>query len=132
MSLEEDQKRDGLIEGKELELDPVLAPVTDDESPDFELGDNIYVLGGKLDGTRGRIYYLDPDLLRILPDGVSDRLVDIKIVNGDLDPKLAIEKLYLVAKRAAPAFVTQIDAQVGQIADTFSATGEFGIQYKIK
>ena len=132
MSLEEDQKRDGLIEGKELEIDPVLAPAVDDESPDFELGDNIYVLGGKLDGTRGRIYYLDPDLLRILPDGVSDRLVDIKIVDGDLDPKLAIEKLYLVAKRAAPAFVTQIDAQVGQAADTFSATGEFGIQYKIK
>lgn len=132
MSLEEDQKRDGRIEGKELEINPVLAPLTEDESPDFELGDSIYVLGGKLDGTRGKIYYLDPDLLRILPDGVSDRLIDITIVDGDLDPKLSIEKLYLVAKRAVPAFVAQIDAQVGQIADTFSATGEMGIQYTIK
>ena len=132
MSLEEDQKRDGLIEGKELEIDPVLTPLVDDETPEFELGDSVYVLGGKLDGTRGRIYYLDPDLLRILPDGVSDRLVDINIVEGDLDPKLKIDKFLLVAKRAAPAFVTQIDAQVGQIADTFSATGEMGLQYTIK
>jgi hypothetical protein len=131
MSLEEDQKRDGLIEGKELEIDPVLAPLTE-ESPDFELGDSIYVMGGKLDGTRGRIYYLDPDLLRILPDGVSDRLIDIGIVDGDLDPKLAIDKLYLVAKRSAPAFVTQINAQVGQSADTFSETGDMGIQYTIQ
>jgi len=132
MSLEENQKRDGLIEGKELEINPVLAPLTEEDALDFELGDSVYVLGGKLDGTRGRIYYLDADLLRILPDGVSDRLVDINIVDGDLDPKLAIEKLYLLVKRAAPAFVSQIDAQVGQIADTFSATGELGLQYTIK
>ena len=135
MSVEEDQKREGEIEGQSVspaEPAPLL-----EEAPEFELGDNVHITGGRLDGTRGRIYYMDEDLIRILPDGVSDRLVDINIVEDDeggrdLDPKLKIEHLYLVSKRAAPAFVAQIDARVGQLVDTFSQNGDFGIQYTVK
>jgi hypothetical protein len=135
MSVEEDQKREGDIEGQGL--NPVAAPLPDEEAPEFELGDKIYIKGGRLDGTRGRIYYMDEDIIRILPDGVSDRLVDINIVededgNRDLDPKLKIDNFFMVSKRTAPAFVTQIDAQVGQLVDTFSQSGDFGIQYTVK
>lgn len=110
---------------------------TEEEAPDFELGDHVHILGGRLDGTRGRIYYLDEDRIRILPDGLSDRLVELEFVEDpefgrDLDPKLGIEHFYLVSKRATPAFVSQIDARVGQIADTFGINGEPGIQYTVK
>ena len=104
----------------------------EDQSPEFELGDRIYIEGGRYDQARGRIYYIDDDLMRLLPEGAPDRLIDIPIVDGDLDEKLGIDTLYLVSKRANPAFVAQIDAHVGEYADTFTAEGALGIQYKIK
>lgn len=104
----------------------------EDETPEFELGDRIYIEGGRYDQASGRIYFMDDDLIRLLPDGAPDRLIDIPIVNGELDEKLGIDTLYLVSKRANPAFVAQIDAHVGELADTFSAEGGLGIQYKIK
>ena len=104
----------------------------EDTSPEFELGDSVYIGGGRLDGTRGRIYYMGDELIRILPVGASDRLVEIPIVEGDLDPDLGITNFYLTSKRAEPAFVSQIDAHTGQIAETFGVNGEPGIKYKIK
>jgi hypothetical protein len=104
----------------------------EDEAPEFELGDRIYIEGGRHDQARGRIYFIDEDLLRLLPEGAPDRLIDIPIVDGELDESLGIESLFLVSKRANPAFVAQIDAHVGEIADTFTAEGGLGIQYKIK
>jgi len=103
----------------------------EDTSPEFELGDGVYIGGGQLDGTRGRIYYMDDERIRILPMGTSDRLVEIPIVDGDLDPALGITNFFQTAKRAEPAFVSQIDAHVDQIAETFGINGEPGIQYKI-
>lgn len=102
-----------------------------EEEVSFELGDRVLLLGGQLDKLQGRIYYIDESLIRILPDGVSDRLVDIPIIDGDLDPALEIEHLYSLSKRANPAFVAQIDAQVGQTAETFGPNGEVGLKYTI-
>lgn len=104
----------------------------EDTSPEFELGDGVYIGGGQLDGTRGRIYYMDEERIRILPIGTSDRLVEINIVDGDLDPALGITNFFQTSKRAEPAFVSQIDAHVDQIAETFGMNGEPGIQYTIK
>jgi len=103
----------------------------EDTSPEFELGDGVYIGGGQLDGTRGRIYYMDDERIRILPMGTSDRLVEITIVDGDLNPALGITNFFQTSKRAEPAFVSQIDAHVDQIAETFGMNGEPGIQYKI-
>ncbi len=102
------------------------------DSPEFQLGDRIYIEGGRLDTTRGRIYYMDDDLIRILPEGAPDRLIDIPLIEGDFSDELGIENFYLLSKRANPAFVAQIDAHVGEIADTFGPDGSLGIQYKIK
>ena len=42
----------------------------EEEEINFELGDRVYIAAtGSLDGLRGRIYYLDDSLIRILPDG---------------------------------------------------------------
>jgi hypothetical protein len=103
-----------------------------DETPEFELGDRIYIEGGRHDQARGRIYFMNDELIRLLPEGAPDRLIDIPIVDGGLDEALGIESLFLVSKRANPAFVAQIDAHVGEIADTFTAEGGLGIQYTIK
>lgn len=104
--------------------------------PAFELGDRVLILGGRYDNLRGRVYYIDESLIRILPDGVSDRLVDLPIIETeegyDLDPELKVESLYVLDKRAKPAFVTQIDAQVDQEAETFGANGEPGAKFTIK
>ena len=98
----------------------------------FELGDIVLLVGGQIDGLRGRIYYIDENLIRILPDGLSDRLVDIPIVDGDLDPTLKIEHLYSVSKRIHPAFVAQISAEVEEFAETFDKDGTPGPSYKIR
>jgi len=105
---------------------------TEEDEISYELGDHIFIQGGRHDKLRGRIYYIDDSLIRILPDGVSDRLVDINIIDGDFDPALGIETPYLISKRRTPAFVAQIGANVGEIAETFSATGLPGTTYTIK
>ena len=104
-----------------------------EEDLSFELGDYILIEGGRYDKLKGRIYYIEPSsLIRILPDGVSDRLIDLKIIDDDFDPSLNIEQPYLISKRTNPAFVALIDAHVGQKAETFSETGEPGPVYMIK
>ena len=69
---------------------------TKEESPEFELGDRVYIEGGRLNDTRGRIYYMDDDLIRILPEGAPDRLVDIPLVDGDFADDLGIENFFLL------------------------------------
>ena len=109
-----------------------MAEEIEDAAPVFGLGDGVYIEGGRLDGTRGRIYYMDDERIRILPTGVSDRLVEIALIEGELDPALKITGFLQTSPRANPAFVAQIDAQVEQIAETFGINGEPGIQYTIK
>ena len=75
---------------------------------------------------------MDESMLRILPMGVSDRLIDIPIVDGDFDEALGIKNFFLVSKRANPAFVAQVDLQVDHIVDTFDEKGAAGIQYTVR
>jgi len=105
--------------------------MSEDEEILFELGDTILLVGGQINGLRGRIYYMDENLIRVLPDGVSDRLVDIPIIDGDLDPALKIDHLYSVSKRTNPAFVTQISADLEETAETFDKDGKPGTLYRI-
>lgn len=105
----------------------------EEEEVGFELGDRVYIVAtGPLDGLRGRIYYLDETLIRILPDGTFHRLESIPIVDGDFDPALGITSAYPIKKRVSPAFVVQHDFQVGYLLETIKEDGEMGINYKIK
>jgi hypothetical protein len=106
--------------------------MSEENVPTFELGDYIYIEGGRYNDTRGRIYYIDDELISILPEGAPDRLINIPIVDGEVDEDLAIDGIYSISKRANPAFVAQIGAHTGQIADTFKRDGSLGIQYMIK
>ena len=102
----------------------------EESDAEFQLGDRVYIEGGRFNDTRGRIYYMDDDLIRILPDGAPDRLVDINLTEGELPDD--IENFYLISKRTSPAFVAQIDAHVGDVADSFLPDGSLGLQYEIK
>ena len=108
------------------------APVIEEE-PGFQLGDRIYITAtGPLDGLRGRIYYLDEDTIKILPDGTFHRLETIQVVDGDFDPALGITNAYVLKKRVSDTFVVQHDFQVGHLAETIKENGEMGVTYRIK
>lgn len=106
--------------------------MAEEELPPIELGDRIMILGGPHDSTKGRVYYLDEELISILTDGASNRLIQIPILNGDFSEEQGVESIFPISKRASDAFVVQIDAQKGGTADSFSADGEPGIQYFIE
>jgi len=93
--------------------------INDNEETGFELGDKIHIIGGRYDGTRGRIYYLDENLIKILPDGVADRLVELVVEDGFLKEEYDIDDLFVVTKRTNSAFVVQQDYRVGQLAEAF-------------
>ena len=105
--------------------------ITGEGEEGLELGDRISLSGGRYNGTRGTIYYIDDDLLRILPDGLSDRVIDIDIIDGEINPELKLESIVILKKRAVPSFVEIFDIRVGQLADTFSASGEPGTEYTV-
>jgi len=110
-----------------------MATPIQEEELSFELGDRILIIGGRYDGLRGRIYYIDDKtLIRVLPDGVSDRLVELPIVDEDFDPSLEISEAFVLSKRTNPAFVAQIDAHVGSKAYTFGMNGEPDTVYTVK
>lgn len=94
--------------------------VNENTSDVLELGDKIHIVGGRFDNSRGRIYYIDETRIRILPDGVSDRLVDLEMDDGYLREEYEIENLFLVSKRKSSSFVVQQDYRVGQMAEAFS------------
>lgn len=104
-----------------------------EEVPPIELGDRVIILGGTLDGTKGRVYYLGPDLLSILPDGATDRVVEIAIIDGELDPAIGTDtSIFGLSKRAEPAFVSQLDAAKDQIMESFGENGAPGPVYTVE
>ncbi len=98
----------------------------------IQLGDKIYISGGLKDGLRGRIYYLDETMIKILPDGVQHRLEELPVVDGDLEESLEITGLYVLKKRAAESFVEQNDFQVGYLLETIRQDGSAGPTYTIQ
>jgi hypothetical protein len=101
-------------------------PVGEEEAS-FELGDIVYLSGrnGAWEIT-GRIYYIDESKIQILPADKAKNLETINIIDGDLDPDLEIENLYLITKRTNPAFVVQSNFQVNQLVDTIKEDGTLG------
>ena len=105
----------------------------DEEETGMELGDR-YEIPWKRGKTRGTIYYLNPEkMLRILPDGVSDRLVDfpfVEITDPDtgetgtgFDPELEVgDEIALLSKGPGIGFVALHGLQEGQELDTYKAS----------
>jgi len=98
---------------------------------DLGLGDRIQIESRVLGRVIGKIYYFDDSLLRILPDGVSNRLYDFPITAEGIDPKLEIIGKILTEPTDIPSFIEQNRLRVGATVDTFTAEGEPAGSYKV-
>jgi hypothetical protein len=85
-----------------------------------ELGDRIHIVGGRFNNTSGKIYYLDNTTIKILPDGVADRLIILEMKDGYLKEEYEIENIFVISKRVNPSFVVQQDYRKGQLAEAFN------------
>ena len=86
-----------------------------------ELGDRILIYGGPLDLTRGRVFYWDGEILRILTDNVSDRLVSIEFSDGAPREEYQITSIAILDKRAFATFVELQSLTPGQYIETFTS-----------
>lgn len=98
----------------------------------FELGDLVALNTARYGVVIGHIYYRDGDLIRILPQGVSDRLYDFPLIDGEFNPELGFKDARWISKNPLPTFVEQQDLQAGQYFETFTSNGEPGPTFEIK
>jgi hypothetical protein len=103
--------------------DPAEA-VEAEEGLGYELGDTVVILGGRLNGTQGKLYTFRPDKINLLPLGVTDRVISIPLVDGNPDPDLGITDMPILEKAPVHSFVSLIDVRAGQYIETFLAAGE--------
>lgn len=115
-------------EGSEGEIDPRLF---------LELGDKVWIDSEKYGGpVIGRIYFREPDLIRVMPNGISNRLYDFpRIFTEDsdtFDEDLGVRVAYVIEKHPFDRFVELEDLQVGQTFDGLSSNGELVGKYRIR
>ncbi len=90
----------------------------------FELGDTVTIKSKYYGTVRGKVYYRDADLIRILPEDAGNRLYNYALVDGEFDPSLKVRKYMWESKAVIDGFVKQQDLHAGQLIETFSEDGE--------
>lgn len=100
--------------------------LTEDNEFVLYVGDYIEFTAGPRVGTKGKIYYLDEDLLRVLPDGASDRLIDID-TSIFADETTEIER----DPTSLYTFVEIADLKDGNAVQTFDDKGTPIAAYKV-
>ena len=101
------------------------------DSEELELGDYVVILGGSLNKTKGKLYEFSEDQFSILPSGATDRIIKIKIVDGNPDPDLGITEIKLLKKSPRPGFIHLVDLRVGQTVETFLEGPVAGPKFKV-
>ncbi len=99
----------------ELEFDVNLFP---------QLGDRIIIDSNKYGRIVGKIYYRDYDYIKIMPDGVSDRLYTFPLIQSDdngeeFDEELGVTAMYILEKRKLESFVKQQNLREYMTNDNF-------------
>lgn len=122
-------------ESKEIEAEESVqisaAPPIEESGEVPELGDVVKIIGGRFNGVTGRIYYRDEQLIRILPENFSDRLIDIPIdEEGQIEAELEIDEILIVYKRTTYSFVELYDLRVDAPVEAFK-DGKLVGKYKI-
>jgi hypothetical protein len=87
------------------------------------LGDRILIQSKRYGQTLGTIYYIDDSLIRILPDGVSDRLYDFPIENASFVPDLGVLEVQTEEGRKT-SFVDLIGLRPNINIDAYTAKGD--------
>ena len=130
-----------LIQGDEAPAEDVFqtgAQVSEvspeEQESDFavELGDEILIEGGLHDKLHGYVYYRSEKLIRILPAGVTNLVIDLPLdENGDPLDILQIESISMIKKRVHATFVENFDIQAGFYVETFIDEDTKGPSFKI-
>jgi len=93
----------------------------------LELGDRVIIDSQRYGRTVGRIYFRSGELIRILPDGISDRLYDFPRIYTETEDKFAdelgVSAAYIIEKRRFPEFVKQQDLRAGQTVQALTIAG---------
>jgi hypothetical protein len=114
-------------EGAEVSASPE-EEVENDETEDegFGLGDRIRITTTAGE-TTGTVYHYSESILRIMPDGLTNYVVDFPIVDGDFDPDLKItEPVKLLSRGPETGFAEWQGYRTGQVLNTFQKDGSFG------
>jgi hypothetical protein len=98
----------------------------------FELGDTVIIKSKYYGTVRGKIYYRDADLIRILPEDAGNRLYNYALIDGEFDPALKVRRYMYESKAVLDGFVQQQDLHAGQVIETFSEEGESTGEYTIE
>lgn len=97
----------------------------------FELGDTVIIKSKYYGTVRGKVYYRDADLIRVLPEDAGNRLYNYALIDGEFDPALKVRKYMYESKAVVDSFVQQHDLHAGQLIETFSEDGEPTGEYTI-
>ena len=100
----------------------------DGDGTTLSIGDILEFTAGPKVGTKGKIYYLSPEVLYLLPEGVSDRLVEINLgeVFGDETTEVNLDP------RNKEKFLQVVDIKEGNAVQTFTKDGEPAGIFKIE
>ena len=105
----------------------IVSIVDDDPFLFIELGDRV-VIDSNVGRTSGTVYYRSADLIRVLPDGVSNMLRDYPVEQTEqgeiFDETLGVKVAYVIEKRKFESFVEQRDLRLGQTVETITASGD--------
>ena len=100
-----------------------------------QLGDRIVIDSKKYGRTIGTVYYRSLEIIRIKPDGVSNRLHDFELEQTDEEELYkeedGVSAIYIIEKRKFESFVEQQDFRIHQVIDTFDSNGTLHKSYKI-
>ncbi len=109
---------------------PTEESLMDADNPmlDIQLGDKVVIDSIRYNRTVGRVYYRSLDIIAIKPDNVSNIIQSFEM--EEVDDEEVYKKEYgvvsakVVKKRIYESFVEQQDFRVGQLIDTFDASGK--------
>jgi hypothetical protein len=101
--------------------------MTAPEEIELFVGDFLEFTGGEYNGIKGMIYYLDEDLLRLLPVGAPHTVIDIPTtIFGEEDIEFKREKSEL------KTFVDIVSLKEGNLVQTYLENGIVGPIYKVQ
>jgi hypothetical protein len=101
------------------------------EDPVIELGDRIRIFGGKYDKASGKVVYRTESEIHIIPDGLTNQVIEFAITEEGFDPDLNIDAVEILQKRKKANLVEILDLRVGQELETFSSGGDILTKYRI-
>lgn len=120
-----------IAKGAEQEAEAAEEEEEDEEESPFYLGRRLQIVYTKHTAlsqvtvsTTGRIYHISNAMIRLMPDGVSDRLYDFPLVDDDFDPDLGVKKLRFYGEPPRLPFVTLQGFRSGQVLIAFDEKGD--------